>query len=125
MSGPATKYSFDGIGGASALIVIAALAANPSTSFLATGFIGKIVTWLLTKLFSMMASVGLVILNVGAEKVEGLVSKAEFDGSFEAAEKLLNAARDAHQQLTPAQIKAIDDPVIKSFRKFASFARQK
>lgn len=125
MAGPATKYSFDGIGGASASLVLGALAANPSTLWLTTGFIGSVVRWCLTRLFSMLASTGLVILNVGAERIQGLIEQHDFDNSFDSAEKLLAAARDAHQTLSPEQIKAIDDPVIRSFRKFASFARQK
>lgn len=124
MSGPATKYDFSGIGAAEATLLLAALAANPSTTWLTTGIVGAFMKWLLTCIFSMGASVGLVLLNVGAEKVEGMVDQHGFDGSFDSAEKILAAARDAHQTLTPAQIKAIDDPVIASFRKFGSFARQ-
>lgn len=125
MAGPATKYDFSGIGAAEAKLLLAALLANPSTSWLATGLVGTFMQWLLTRVFSMGASVGLVLLNLGAEKVEGMVDQHNFDGSFDSAEKILEAARDAHQTLTPAQIQAIDAPVINSFRKWASFARQK
>jgi hypothetical protein len=125
MAGPATKYRFNGIGGASATAVLALLAANPSTTWLATGFVGKVVGALLSYAFSMAASVGLVLLNVGAERVETMIDQHAFDGSFDSAEKLLDAARAAHHDLTPAEIKAIDDPVIGAFRKWGSFARQK
>lgn len=125
MAGPATKYDFSGIGAAEATLLLAALAATPATLWLTTGIVGAFMRWLLTRVFSMGASAGLVILNVGAERVEGMVDQHGFDGSFDSAEKILDAARDAHQTLTPAQIQAIDAPVINSFRKWASFARQK
>lgn len=123
MAGPLTKYDFSGIGAASAKLVLAALAANPSTTFLTVGFSGTVVNWILTKAFSMAASAGLVILNVGAEKIETLIAKNQYDGSWDSAEKLLQDARDAHHTLTPAEIAAIDGPVIDSFRKFANLAK--
>jgi len=123
VAGPLTKYRFDGIGAASAKLALAALAANPGTAFLTAGISGRIVNWLLTKAFSMAASGGLVLLNVGAAKVETLVAKNEYDGSWDSAEKLLQDARNAHHELTPAEIAAIDGPVIDSFRKFANLAK--
>jgi hypothetical protein len=125
VAGPATKYSFSGLGDASATIVLGLLAANPSTTWLATGFVGKVVNVLLSYAFSMAASVGLVLLNVGAERVETMIDQHAFDGSFDSAEKLLEAARQTGHVLTPAEIAAIDGPVIDAFRKFGSFARQK
>jgi len=124
MAGPATKYNFDGIGAASASLVIAALATSGNTWAVA-GVSGTIFKWLLTEVFSAAASVGLVLMNVGAEKVEIIIDQNAFDGSWDSAEKLIDAARQAHQDLTPAQIAAIDAPVIGAFRKFASFARPK
>jgi hypothetical protein len=124
-AGPANKYSFNGIGAASAKLVLAALAANPGTAFLATGILGTISSKILTKLFSMLASVGLVILNIGAAKVEVIIDSNNFDNSWDSAEKLIGAIRNTGRELTKEEEKAIDDKVIESFRKFASFARQK
>lgn len=125
MDGPAGKHDLSGIGGATATIVLAALAANPSTAVLATGFLGTIIKFLLTKLFTILASVGLVVLNVGAARVETLIDQHNFDGSFETAEKLIGAIRQTGRDLTPAEVRAIDGPVIDAFRKWASFARDK
>jgi hypothetical protein len=122
VAGPANKYNFSGIGGASSKLVLAALTANPSTLWLTVGIMGTISDWILSWAFSCAASVGLVVLNLGAEQVESLIAQNQFDGSWDSAEKLLNAAHDAHQSLTPAQIAAIDQPVIDSFRKFAQIA---
>lgn len=124
MGGPATKYTFDGIGGASATIVLAALALNPSTAWMAGPWIRPITNFLLTGIFSALASVGLVILNVGAAAVEELIDEHNFDGTEATAQKLVDAIRQKGQTITPEQAKAIDDPVIAAFRKFASFARQ-
>lgn len=125
MDGPAGKYSFDGIGAASATIAMAAFATNPATAFLAVGFVGKIVSFVLTKVFSMLASVGLVLLNVGAERIGTIIDQHNFDGSFDTAEKLIDSIRKTGRDLTPEEVKAIDDPVIGAFRKWASFARDR
>lgn len=106
-------------------MVIAALAANPGTLFLTTGISGKIVMFILTKIFSGLASIGLVILNLGAAKVETLVDGKNFDGAWDSAEELIAAIRNTGRDMTPEEIKKIDDPVIAAFRKWASFARQK
>lgn len=121
----AEKHDLDGIGDASASAAIAALAANPSTSFLTAGLSGKILFWILSKFFSALASMGLVVLNVGAEKLSTAISKAGYDGSFESAEKLIEEIRNTGRDLTPEEAKAIDDKVIEAFRKFAVIARKK
>ena len=87
-------------------------------------WIRPISNFLLTGIFSALASVGLVILNVGAAAVENLIDQHNFDGSFDTAEKLVDSIRQTGKAITPEQAKAIDDPVIAAFRKFASFARQ-
>lgn len=112
----ADKYDFQGIGKASATVTIAALAANPSTLWLTTGFVGSMFYWLLTQFYSKLASVGLVILNVGIADVQIITQHSEFDGSFDDAFKLINAG-----PLTDEQKSAIDNKVISAFKSFASF----
>lgn len=114
------KYKFDGIGKAGAVATFAALAANPSTLWLTQGFIGKVIFYLLTMLYSRLASAGLVILNVGVAKVEVLIEQKEFDGSFDEAFKIINAKGGA---LTEAEKRAIDSKVIAAFRNFAAFGK--
>lgn len=118
-----SKYKFDGIGAASASTVMAALLATPSMAWITAGLGGQIVFWILSKFFSAIASAGVVILNVGAMKVESAIDKAAYDGSLESAQKLLDAIRAEHRAITPAETKAIDDPVIAALRKFGRFGR--
>lgn len=121
----ATKHKLEGIGSASAAAVIAALASNPSTAFLAAGISAKILFFILTKVFSGLASMGLVLLNVGAEKLIVTVEKIDFDGSYKSAEQFIDEIRKTGRELTPEEIKKIDDGVIVTFRKFAKIARKK
>ena len=121
----AKKHSLRGIGEASASSAIAALSLNPSTSFLTAGLSGKILFWTLTQVFSGLASMGLVILNVGAEKLAVVLDRVDFDGSMAAAEKFIDEVRKVGRDLTPEEVKKIDDEVIIAFRKFAKIARKK
>lgn len=125
ISGPAGKHKLIGIGGASAKLVLAAFAGNPSLAFLTVGLPGKFVAWILTQFFSALASVGLVILNVGAARIETYFDGNSFDGSLDSAEKMIADIRRQGRELTPEEIKKIDDPVIAAFRRWASFARRK
>lgn len=122
---PFTKRKLNGIGDASATLVLAALAASASTVFLTSGLTGKISFWLLSKLFSTLASLGLVILNVGAEKLLTAVDKAKYDGSWETAEKMMQEIQRTGRDLSPEEIQKIDEGVINAFRKFAKIGRKK
>ena len=122
MDGPLGKHKFSGIGAASATMVLVALASNPSTLFLTTGILGKIIAWVLQNFFSMLASLGLVVLNVGASRVETLIDGKNFDGAYDSAEEFIAAIRNTGRDLTPEEIKKIDDPVIEAFREWAGFA---
>lgn len=125
ISGPIKKHKLEGIGSASAAMVLASFASNPSLSFLTLNMSGKILFWVLTKFFSAMASLGLVVLNVGAEKLLTALDKVNYDGSWESADKMMAEIRKTGRDLTPQETKTIDDEVIKSFRKFAKFGRKK
>lgn len=121
----AEKHKLEGIGAVAAAAILAVLAANPSLAFLASGFVGKIVFWFLTKMFSRLASMGLVLLNVDAEKLLVAVDKIDFDGSWETSEKLIDEIRKSGRDLSDEEIKTIDTEVIKQFRKFAKMARKR
>lgn len=121
----AEKHDLSGIGGASAATVLAALAAYPPTAALAQGVQGKIIYWALQNIFTWFASIGLVLLNVGAEKLLIAIEKSQFDGSMEAGYKLIEEIRSSGRDLTPEEIKKIDDEVIEQFRKFAKMTRKR
>jgi len=117
------KYKFSGLGETGAAIILAALALNPATLFLTQGFLGKIV-FIFAKYFCMiLASCGLIVMNVGAARIQVLLDEGNYDGSWEKAEELLKKIRDQGRELTDEETKKIDDDVINAFRKFASFAR--
>jgi len=118
------KHSLTGMGGASAATILAVLAANPTTTFLTVGLQGKIIYFLLSKVFTALASMGLVLLNLGAENILGAIEKAQFDGSIDAAYKLLEEIRASGRAVTPEEGKKIDDAVIEQFRKFAKMTRK-
>lgn len=125
VSGPLGKHKLEGIGAASAAMVIAAIAGNPPTAWLVAGIPGKIISWVLTKSFSMMASLGLVVLNVGAERIETLMDGKNFDGAWDSAEEFIAAIRNTGREMTAEEIKKIDEPVIIAFRKWAKFGKAK
>lgn len=118
-------YRFSGIGEASASVILAVLMVNPATAYLATGIVGKI-TFFICKIFSMwLASLGLVVMNVGAAKLETIIDGGKFDESWNTAENLIKKIRESGRELTNEEIKQIDDAVIVAFKKFATFGRDK
>lgn len=120
---PVTKHKFEGIGETFAALVIAGVAANPTWTWLTAGFVGK-VFFFGSKLVGMgLASIGLVVLNVGAAKIETVVLESNFDGSWESAQRLISKIRDSGRELTDAEKEAIDKPVRDAFRRFAKFGR--
>lgn len=113
----AKKHDLSGIGGVTASLVISLLAGS-SLAFLTTGPLGWFVAVILRWLFSGLASMGLVLLNVGVAHVQTINEKKDFDGSFEDAFRAINAKNG---ELTDEEKAAIDQKVIDAFRKFATF----
>lgn len=110
------KYDFKGIKTKGAAGLKAALLANPSTAAIA-----KIpfITTLLEILTNWMANNGLILLNIGAIYVNGEVDTALLDRSIEEGLKKVESG----VQLTPEQIKEIDDEVIKSADRALTYTR--
>lgn len=120
---PASKHKFVGIGEAGAAIIIGGLAANPNTVWLTAGFLGRAV-WFAAKLIVMgLASLGLVVLNVGAEKISVINDQNNYDGSWESALKLIDQIQQGGRELTDEEKTRIDAPVKAAFRKFGRFGR--
>lgn len=118
-------HNFTGIGEVSAAMVMASLAANPSTLPLTTGIPGKILFYILKIFFTYLASLGLIVLNVGAEKIETVAAENNYDGTWDSAEKSIKQIRDTGRDLTPEEIEAIDQTVIEALRRFARFGKKK
>lgn len=120
---PVTKYKFEGIGETGAAVILAGISSYPAFAWATTGIIGKF-TWFIAKLLCMgLASLGLVVLNVGAAKIQVIVDQSNFDGSWESAQKLIADIRSHGRELTDAEKEKIDAPVMDAFRRFGRFAR--
>jgi len=119
------KHKFENIGEVNAAIIMAALAANPELAFLTAGISGKIVFQVAKFLCMSMASMGLIVLNVGAAKIETFMDQGNYDGTWDSAEKIISKIRDSGRDLTDEEIRNIDGPVISAFRKFARLGKRK
>lgn len=117
----AAKHELTGIGSASATLTFVALAGSP-LAFLTQGFLGKITHYILTQIYSRLASQGLVVLNIGVARVQTMAERKDFDGTFDDAFDLINKSGG---RLSPDDIKAIDDRVISALRKFTDFGVRK
>jgi len=119
---PVTKYKYEGIGETFAALVLAGVAGT-QFAWLTAGVLGK-VFWFSSKLVGMgLASIGLVVLNVGAAKIETIMAESNFDGSWESAQRLISDIRKEGRELTDEEKKRIDGPVKDAFRRFARFGR--
>ena len=109
------KYDFKGIKKFGAKGLLLALETVP--------VVGKLLKWglrapleiLLEWCVNWLANKGLVVLNIAAIAVEGEWDQKQFDDAMERAFKQIEAGGG---KLTPEQIKAIDDEVIKAARRF-------
>lgn len=117
------KHKFEGIGEATAAAIVAGLSANPELAFLTVGFSGKIIFFLGKLLGMALASMGLITLNVGAAKIETIVSETGMDEAWSDADAMIEKIRNTGRELTDEEIKAIDEPVKSAFRKFGRFGR--
>lgn len=123
---PEQKHKLEGIGGASAISVLALIGSNPSMAFLTQGIAGKILYYSLTKGFSFLASGGLVMANVGIERVLTAIDKHGFDGSWDDAQKIIDDITGRQQrEMTPQEVIDIDNIVKDSFRKFGKLGKKK
>ncbi len=117
------KYKYEAIAEATAAMILVAIAANPSIAILAQGFLGRVTFFVLKLLCMFLANLGLVILNVGAAKIETIIDGGNFDGSWEQAEEMIKKIQDAGREMSQDEIKKIDQIAIDAFRKFISFGR--
>lgn len=115
------KYDFKGIKKYGAKGLALALSSTPWGAVLVnTWGLKSVVDILLEWGVNWLANKGLVVLNIAAIAVEGEWDQKAFDKDMEEALKKVEAATG---RLTPEQAKAIDDEVLKAFRKFAVFTK--
>lgn len=93
------------------------LAATP-LNFLTIGFWGKITHWILSRLYTWLASNGLTLLNVGIANVQVASQKSDWEAAIMEAWAIVD---NKTKELSDAEKKKIDDKVRSAHRKFASF----
>lgn len=115
------KYNFKGIQKLGAVGLRTALASSPWTAWTLKG--GNLTNAIIEFLVNLAANKGLILLNVGAIYVEGEFDAKAMDRAMDKAfSEILNAG--GADKLTPAQIKKIDDEVIKAARQFIVFGNR-
>lgn len=109
------KYDFQGLKKLGAAGLRLALAASPYTSWVLAG--GPVTDFFLEWFSNWLANNGLMILDTGADIINGAIDQKEFDDAMDDAIKEITHAGGA-ASLTPEQKKEIDDKVIAAGRKF-------
>ncbi len=111
------KYDFPGINKYGALGIETALSTTPwGAAALKIPVIGSVIRMALSQIVNWLANEGLMVFNLGAIVVEGEFDQKDFDAHMDNAIKQVASSGSS---LTPAQKKAIDDEVIRAFKKFA------
>lgn len=82
--------------------------------------IGTLLTGSLELFVNWLANNGLMVMNIGAIAVEGEWDQKQFDEHMIAAFKTVELSNG---KLTPKEVKAIDDEVIKYFRQLGIIAK--
>lgn len=103
------KYDFKGIKKVGSAGIKAALSASPYTAWLLK--FGAILDLGLEFGTNWLANNGLIVFNIGAFYVKGELDQKALDNAIEAG---LKKIQQSNGNLTPEQIKEIDDAVIKA-----------
>ena len=109
------KYDFKGIKKAGAAGLRAALSSSPITSWIVA--FPSLTNFALEFITNFLANNGLVLLNIGANYVEGELDQKRLDDALTTAMENITQ-KGGRDKLTAAQKKAIDDEVIKAARGF-------
>ena len=112
------KYDFKGIKRMGAAGLRAAFAASPYTAWLNN--LGALTDLILEFIANWLANNGLIILNTGAFYVNGELDQNALDNAIDAGLKKVGS----NPNLTPEQIKEIDDAVIKAADKALPYGKR-
>jgi hypothetical protein len=116
------KYNFVGIKKQGAIGLRLALLSSPSTAWLLK--FGSLSEVLLQATANWFANKGLIVLNIGAIYVNGEIDQALLDRAIDSGIKAVENAGGS-QNLTPEQIKEIDDAVIAAADKALVYGKPK
>jgi len=112
------KNQFEGISKYNATMIFAALASNPNTTFMTTGFLGKLVFFFIEKFSTWLVNQGLALANIGLNKIFILQEKKDYNKAFDEA---FNLILNTKEPLTKQQKDQIDEKIKAAFRKFGTF----
>lgn len=116
------KYNFKGIkktGGAGLKV---ALSLSPWTSWLLS--FGSLLDLALELFSNWLANRGLIILNIGVDAITSNQGQKGFDDAMDEAFRQITNAGGV-ENLTPEQIKELDDAIIKATRKLVVIGKPK
>lgn len=113
-----SKYDFKGIKAQGASGLKLALASNPNTAWMIKV---PFITNLLEMGVNWAANNGLILLNIGAIYINGEIDQNLLDRSIEEG---LKKVEQSGGNLTPEQIKEIDDAVIKAADRALPYSRK-
>jgi len=116
----AQRYDFEGIKKFGLRGINLALATTSWGAWAVKSAFAPLLNFLIKELINWLANRGLVILNIGAIYVKGQFDQAAFDKAIDAAIKAVESSKG---KLTPEQIKAIDDEVIKAADRFLPYGK--
>lgn len=110
------KYDFSGIQkwGAIGIETLISTSSAFGAALMKFPVVGTLIDGIIKLFVNYLANQGLVLINIGAIIVNGNFDQEAFDSAMDKA-----IASAKVEGLTDAQKKAIDDSVIKAFRKFA------
>ncbi len=111
------KYDFKGIKRMGAVGLRGAIASTPSLAWV--NKFGSLTDLVLELLCNWMANNGLILLNTGAFYVNGKLDQKALDSAIDAGLRQIESTPN----LTPEQIKEIDDAVIKAADKALPYGR--
>lgn len=109
------KYNFSGIKEMGASGLRGAALSSPYTAWI--NKFGSLSTLFYEFLANWLANKGLIILNLGAIAIDGHFDQKAFDKALDKAYADIENAGGV-SKLTPEEIKAIDNEVIKAARRF-------
>jgi hypothetical protein len=114
------KYDFKGIKEKGAKGILLALSVTTWGTWLIAHSFSPVLDFLIKTLVNWLANKGLVVLNIGAIYVNGEFDQKAFDKAMGDG---IRKVEEAKGKLTPEQIKAIDDEVIKAADRFIPYTK--
>ena len=106
------RYNFPGIQKAMGVLIDSLIAGTGWGAWILASPFRPVVAAVRDLLVNFLANRGLIVLNIGANIIDGNIDQAALDSALDAGIKKVMQGRD---KITPAEGKKIDDDVAKAF----------